>query len=474
MGPASTISKSIQAGLAEAKAYLNDPALISPSRYNVLIPETSSTPQLLFNCMTQSLTEIEAGEAKLVDFLIGHTNAKRVLADLQIEALEYLLDNGFITHSSRDEYSEFLLHHEMTRYNADNSWVTIMPTERCNFRCPYCFLDPDNSDMSEETIQKTRDFIEELSREKSSLYVTWYGGEPLLRFDIIERLSADLIRLNENYTATMISNGYLLTEEIARKCKDLKIIKVQVTIDGPREYNNRRRIHESGAPTFDTILANAVMASNYMQVSVRVNLDPAMGQDVEGMASFMDDVYRKSKGRVSAYLAPVYEVENCPGSVMYGDFDWQVFVESFESIYRAVLEEIPQYSFPWISRRYISCGAIGPDTCLVNPKGEVYQCWEDPTGRGDGPSGNVLREWRTYEECAQLTKYLTWDEVRKSDCSSCSLLPACAGRCPKKVISAGEDGKVKEACKFTAHWIPLVCRLTYLQKKKLGEQYPYS
>ena len=97
--------------------------------------------------------------------------------------------------------------------------LTICPTMGCNFNCPYCFENHKQGKMTEEVQADVAALAERLlntSRAKS-LSVTWFGGEPLLAPDVIEALSEKLMALAKeqgaDYSAGIVSNGYLLTPE---------------------------------------------------------------------------------------------------------------------------------------------------------------------------------------------------------------------------------------------------------------------
>lgn len=194
--------------------------------------------------------------------------------------------------------------------------LTIAPTSDCNFRCIYCYekgaIAPKT--MSLETETAIFDFIQLLSSKISSLSISWYGGEPLMRFDIIERLSKKIIKLcDENnivYHASIVTNGYLLNEEISKKLKEYRIYHVQITIDGPKEIHDKRRIMANGKGTFDTIINNLILYKEYLpNISLRINVDKSNFDKIE-------DLYELLKKKelldiVTPYLGHVRTENEC-------------------------------------------------------------------------------------------------------------------------------------------------------------------
>ena len=121
-------------------------------------------------------------------------------------------------------------------------------------------------------------FVEAKLATDGSLSVTWYGGEPTLYLDMIEALSAQLRdaceRRGAQYLpATIITNGYLLTEKTAQRLKAAGIEEAQVTLDGDRDTHNRRRPLKGGVGTFDRILENVAASRDILKIQIRINVD---------------------------------------------------------------------------------------------------------------------------------------------------------------------------------------------------------
>lgn len=142
------------------------------------------------------------------------------------------------------EVDQLLLENTLSRFSGNSIGLTIAPTMKCNFRCPYCYEKGRNlATMSIETIQKTKNFISSLKKTYNNLSVTWYGGEPLLALPIIKELMELSIKVfgSQNVHSSLISNGYLMTQQSVKTMKELSIDHIQITIDGPPEIHNQRR-----------------------------------------------------------------------------------------------------------------------------------------------------------------------------------------------------------------------------------------
>ena len=103
--------------------------------------------------------------------------------------------------------------------------------------------------------------VQEAAERKKNIHISWYGGEPLLAKDAVWDLSKQFLKSCETfgayYSATIITNGYLIDDETVENFLKYKIVKVQITIDGPPDiHNKRRKLKNDSKPTFDVILKN--------------------------------------------------------------------------------------------------------------------------------------------------------------------------------------------------------------------------
>lgn len=168
---------------------------------------------------------------------------KKGKKDIDKELLSNLQKGKMLT-DDRNEVRKIMEESDFIRKENKTLNLTIAPTMKCNFRCPYCYeKGVEYRTMDQQVIDGTIDFIQRMKEKSEKLEVTWYGGEPLLAMDIIERISEKAIKIfgKENYNANMVTNGYLLTGEIAEKLEKLQIERLQITLDGEPGIHNKRR-----------------------------------------------------------------------------------------------------------------------------------------------------------------------------------------------------------------------------------------
>jgi uncharacterized protein len=150
-------------------------------------------------------------------------------------------------------------------------------TTRCNLRCKYCTFSGHylyqrthgNSDMTIEKAKKAIDFFIEKSKNnqnEESPAVTFYGGEPLLRFDLIKYV-IELIKtygLFEKYKYSLTTNGILLTDEVLDYFVKNNI-SILVSLDGSKDQHDRYRVFSNGRGTFDKIMRNLRKVKKYSE-----------------------------------------------------------------------------------------------------------------------------------------------------------------------------------------------------------------
>lgn len=159
--------------------------------------------------------------------------------------------------------------------------LIIFPTEKCNFRCTYCYEDYTIGRMSDDTIGGIKAFLDRRTPDLDELYLSWFGGEPLVAKDIILDISAHasaLAKLHSGlrYRGSMTTNAYSLTPSTLSQLTAVGVLDYQITLDGPREMHNRSRLRADGKGTFDRIWKNLIAIRNSKEpvsIKLRVHYD---------------------------------------------------------------------------------------------------------------------------------------------------------------------------------------------------------
>lgn len=142
--------------------------------------------------------------------------------------------------------------------------VTLSLTHRCNLSCEYCYSGRKLSqDMSEATAQEIVDLAINMTPPGQRIEFGFFGGEPLLRFDLIKRITG-YIREKEQETGTPVSlgvttNGTLLTEPILDFFRE-EGVGLCISLDGPAHIHDQNRCYRDGRGSFRDVARNLGLA----------------------------------------------------------------------------------------------------------------------------------------------------------------------------------------------------------------------
>lgn len=158
----------------------------------------------------------------------------------KIDTVQYK-ENGILIDDDFDELHFLKYMHYKAKFSRHNLHLTIAPTLDCNFDCPYCYENRRNGKMSKEVQDALIDFVKDRINEGTeNIDISWYGGEPLLYFDIVEYLALKIRKLAEDNDCGLkmyiVTNGYLLSKDVIRRLDEIGIIRVQITLDGLAEH----------------------------------------------------------------------------------------------------------------------------------------------------------------------------------------------------------------------------------------------
>lgn len=350
--------------------------------------------------------------------------------------LERFSQRGLIVNFDEREALKLYGHTACAGFRTVN--LTICPTMGCNFDCPYCFENHTAGKMS----QSVQDDVVALASRMldafgaKQLKVTWFGGEPLLATDVIEHLSERLMALasekGAEYEASIITNGYLLTQLVADLLGRCKVSSAQITLDGIGAAHDATRHLAGGGPTFERIVRNLREGKLPFRVLVRQNVHENNRNQIEPLKAYIEKLAAESGNRLFYYPAPV------SGNDMSDkrQSDVKLLCDSNGSDV-GVLQDTGRFA----KGRGHYCGANTLSNVGIDEKGRLQKCWEDV----DKPerSFGTAAKWdpadpiRTADAPDRLTGYLNALPFDDAECLSCIWLPACAGGCPNKRLFYG-------------------------------------
>ena len=398
---------------------------LKQSRYNLFF-DGDRGARLAFNSMTAALAEIEPEKWPVIQAFLDNPN-REPLNETEKELLEQLKYGGFLIDQDFDEIAYLKVMNRMTRFSKDSLGLTICPTLNCNFSCFYCYETHPKGVMSKRVQDKLTDFAKERLESAKSFQVTWYGGEPLLAFRVIENLSERFIELCDQkgitYSAYLVTNGYLLSPDKAKRLSELRVQGAQVTLDGPADVHDKRRVLTDGGPTFWRILENVKSATALMRIDLRVNVDKRNMHELNQLLDLLKNKFPDKKMRI-------YYSKTTPYSLVCGEIEsFCMDKAEFEEFYMRSLKTLIERGFDaWKkpTRRANVCTADCLNAFVVLPDGKLYKCWLDTGTIEESFLGTIFDE----EPNRNYQKWLALDPFESPDCAKCKMLPICMGGCP--------------------------------------------
>ena len=390
------------------------------SKYNIL-SKSEKYGFLLFNTMSLAFIRIKEQDIdmwkKLRETPDSYTN---------FQNYDFLIKARILVDNQEDDLNVYLADVLKNRYNSSDMALTILPTRGCNFGCIYCYeQDRPNVLMNEQTEKAIVKFVCSNSNLKR-LSVVWYGGEPLLNFDSMVRLTKMFKQLNIEYSAKIVSNGYLFTKEKADLMKDLAIRNIQITFDGSEEIHNQRRFLLGGQPTYRKIMDNLkylLSINKEITIDIRTNIDRRNKDDYNKFyQDFKSEINDKRVTMYPGFVSDLLSSE-CVSpefNISEGGYKAQFILDIFDKYGIEIKSFLPKY------RRH-SCVASKYFAFVIGPEGELYKCWR-MVGNQKEAIGNVNDG---SFDMVKFSKYLIGaDYTLDSKCLQCEFITLCGGGCP--------------------------------------------
>ncbi|MBU8920308.1 MAG: radical SAM protein [Bacteroidales bacterium] len=230
--------------------------------------------QYFFDVHSSEILHIDEVLASLLP-VIGSPDEESCLSSLRGLHGDEAVDSAIVEfHTARSKEGLFLAERpevasncdsclKWDRYQLELSHLTITLTDQCNLRCRYCLHSSSCSwvrphrdrSLSKDAAVKALRFFGDRCGDSPHPNVSFYGGEPLLEFDLIKALVAEADEHPDwpDIRFTIDTNATLITEEVAEFLIHKKI-HLQVSLDGPAATHDRFRVTRNGGPTHEAVL----------------------------------------------------------------------------------------------------------------------------------------------------------------------------------------------------------------------------
>lgn len=331
----------------------------------------------------------------------------------------------------------------------------------CNLNCSYCFASQgkyhgERAVMSFEVGKRALDFLIESSGSRRNLEVDFFGGEPLLNFDVVKRLVAyarDVEKkYGKNFRFTLTTNGMLIDDDVI-DFTNREMSNVVLSLDGRKEIHDRFRVDHLGRGSFDTIvprfrkLVEARGGKNYYMRGTFTHANPDFLNDIQAMLDL---------GFTELSMEPVVCAAGDPAELT--DEDIETVKEQYEQLAQLMLKrhkEGRDFTFyhymldlkggPCIYKRISGCGS-GTEYMAVTPWGDLYPCHQF-VGDEKYRLGNIydgVTNTEIQNEFAGCNVYA------REECRKCWARLYCSGGCAANAYhSTGSvTGVYKKGCEL--------------------------
>lgn len=255
--------------------------------------------------------------------------------------------------------------------------LIILPTEKCNFRCTYCYEDFAIGKMRPQTVEAIKRLITGRSKQISYLTLSWFGGEPLLAKDVICEIASHAQDEGEANgficSGGLTTNGYLLTPEMAYRLHAFNHRTFQITLDGDDSAHNRTRVLANGRPTFERIWSNLLMIRDLdinLDVMLRVHVSRSNISAVPRLLEKIDrDLSSSNKFRV--HFHRISDLGG-PGGASVNELGWAEYGRAVEEF--SIGMKMDSSSEYGLAEEGSICYAAKPNSLMIRADGRVGKC----------------------------------------------------------------------------------------------------
>ena len=317
----------------------------------------------------------------------------------------------------------------------------------CNLNCSYCFASQgkyhgDRALMSFEVGKQALDFLVAHSGSRHNLEVDFFGGEPLMNFDVVKQLVAYARSIEKekgkNFRFTLTTNGVLIDDDVI-DFANREMSNVVLSLDGRRQVHDRFRVDYAGKGSWDEIvpkfqkLVAARGGKNYYMRGTFTHYNPDFLKDIEEMLSL---------GFTELSMEPV--VGAFGEATTLTKEDLPVVLEQYEKLAELMLRRSREgrpFTFyhymidlkggPCVYKRISGCGS-GTEYMAVTPWGDLYPCHQF-VGEEKFRLGNV---WDGVTNPDVQAEFAACNVYTRSECADCWAKLYCSGGCAANAYHA--------------------------------------
>lgn len=398
------------------------------SIYNMYFDNGNNTT--IYNSLSGKIINIEGITSKEIVDLIEKNN---ISSNISSKLISY----GIITQYSETLEKVFCDSVFFSNVYNNKLSITLITTTNCNFRCQYCAQEHVNKVMSNDVYKSIKKFIIKNISNYSIIKITLFGGEPTLEYDNYSEFLDDINDLckfyKRKFEGVIISNGYLLNEQLIRRLYSKNITQYQITLDGSQENHDKCRCLVGKKGTFNEVynnLINILKSKDLkrLSVAIRINATKELLEDIDNWWNLYEPFSQDKR-----FLINLGVVQDRGGEYIK-DFDNSLISETDELYYKAKAR-LSHHTFyeDFITKNYFVCKDISSSSYTFDCDASVRACSniyiDNIIGHLD-ELGNIVLNNNLIEFKAKSNPL----------CSGCVVEPLCHGKsCGVKNICDKEN-----------------------------------
>lgn len=254
----------------------------------------------------------------------------------------------------------------------------ILPTEKCNFRCVYCYEDFALGKMPPRVVTGIKNFLAIRMPELRQLRLAWFGGEPLAAADIVLDISHYAKELAKRqgcaFNFGMTTNAYLLDRKRFQNLIGAGVTAFQISLDGPEDIHDKTRLRADGGGTFQKIWQNLVAMANthhVFEVILRIHVTPLNYHHLPQLLTQIKQQFGRDK-RFKIFLKAIANL----GGPNMGTFEvltGKTRVEILKQLNDLLGDEIERHELSKDNQPYI-CYAAAQNAWVIRADGQLAKC----------------------------------------------------------------------------------------------------
>ena len=331
----------------------------------------------------------------------------------------------------------------------------------CNLNCSYCFASQgkyhgDRAVMSYEVGKQALDFLVANSGTRRNLEVDFFGGEPLMNFDVVKQLVAYARSIekehNKNFRFTLTTNGLLIDDDVI-DFANREMSNVVLSLDGRKEVHDRFRVDYAGNGSWERIvpkfkkLVDARDGKGYYMRGTFTHANPDFLEDIKQMLDL---------GFNELSMEPVVCAAGDPSELT--EEDLPIVLDQYEKLAELMLQKDKEgkpFTFyhymidltggPCIYKRISGCGS-GTEYMAVTPWGDLYPCHQF-VGEEKFKLGDI---WQGVTNKETQAEFAACNVYAHKECKDCWASLYCSGGCAANAYhSTGKvTGVYEYGCKL--------------------------